>query len=146
MQLYNRGMRGCVAIQRDLLGGAPLLDGLLQGPRGRSNIAACTHEKVDRLPLCIHSAIEVTPLASDLNIRLVDTPRTPYRPGVPLPVLLTLRDLALDPPHDGRMRQVDTSLGHHCSQVSVAQFIREILSDTQKHELLITVTAFKQSC
>jgi hypothetical protein len=44
-------MRGGVAIQRDLLGGASLLDGLLQEPLGRSNIASFTQEKVNSLPL-----------------------------------------------------------------------------------------------
>jgi hypothetical protein len=57
LQLCNRGMRGCVAIERDLLRGTPLLDGLSQEPLGRSNIAVFTQEKIDGLSLPIHRAV-----------------------------------------------------------------------------------------
>ena len=55
-------MRGGIAIQRDLLGNAPLLDRLLQEPLGRSHIAPFTQEKVNSLPLFVYSSIEIDPV------------------------------------------------------------------------------------
>ena len=64
LQLSHRSMRGGIAIERDLLEGIPLLDGLSQEPLGRSTIAVCTQEKVDGLPHFIDSTIEIAPLSS----------------------------------------------------------------------------------
>ena len=48
-------------------------------------------------------------------------------------------------PHDGSMRQVDASLGHHRFQISVAQFIRNIPPYIQKDDLSIKMTALEWS-
>jgi hypothetical protein len=146
LEFAYRYMRGGIAIQRDLLGGAPLLNGLPQEPLGRSNIAAFTQDKVNGLPLSVYTAIEVAPLSSALDLRLVEPPRTLYRPRVPLPVLGKLRNIVLHPAHEGGMRQVDAAFGPHRFQISVAQFLGEIPSDAQKKDLLINVTMVKQSC
>ena len=61
LEFAHCDMRGGIAIQRDLLGDAPLLDRLLQEPLGRSNIAVFTQEKIDGLSLPIHRAVEVDP-------------------------------------------------------------------------------------
>jgi len=44
-------MRGRVPVQRDFLGCPTFFDGLLQEPLGDDNIASCTQEKVNGLPI-----------------------------------------------------------------------------------------------
>ena len=85
-----------------------------------------TQEKVNGVSCFIDTAIEIVLLPPDLDVSLVDTSGSPYRPGVTLPVLLKLRDVALDPVNNSRMCYVNTSLGHHRPHVSIAQFIREV--------------------
>ncbi len=46
----------------------------------------------------IHGAIEVDPLAFDLQVSLIHAPRVADRPRVPAPALLKFRHVTLHPP------------------------------------------------
>jgi hypothetical protein len=43
------------------------------------------------------------------------------------------------------MRDIDTALGHHLDQVSIAKFVSEIPSDTENDDCAVKVAAMKQS-
>ena len=64
-----------IPIQGNLLRNSALLDRLLQKPLRRGDIPLFTQEKVDRVPLFVHSAVEVDPFAFKLDVGLVDAPR-----------------------------------------------------------------------
>ena len=53
LEFGYRCMRGCIPIQRDLLGEAPLLDCLRKEALGRRNITVFTQEKINSLSLSI---------------------------------------------------------------------------------------------
>ena len=67
LEFAYRDMRSGIAIQRDLLGGAPFLNRLPQEPLGRGDITPFTQDKVDRLPPFVDPAVEVDPFAFDLD-------------------------------------------------------------------------------
>jgi hypothetical protein len=136
-------MRGGIAIQRDPAGNAALLNRLLQEPLGRSYSAPFTQEKINSLSFSVHSAVKVYPSPFDSNVRFIAPPRGTHRSGVTLPALDKFRDVPLDPAHYGGVRQGDSSFSHHCSQVSIAQFIREIPSRAEQNDLSVKVTALE---
>jgi hypothetical protein len=67
-------------------------------PLSCSHITPSAQEEVDRAACFIHGAIQVDPLASDLEVSLIHAPRVDDRPRVPAPALLKYRHVTLDPP------------------------------------------------
>jgi integrase-like protein len=79
------------------------------------------------------------------EIRLLDSPRGPGWAGITLPTLLKCRDIALDPAHNGGMRDVPVPPRHNRHQVSVAQLVRDGLANTQNNDGAVTLTALQQA-
>jgi hypothetical protein len=119
-QLSDRPVRGGVAIQRDHPRSSVLLRCPGKEPLGGCDIPLSAQEKIDGAARFIHGAIEVDPLAFDLEVSLIHAPRVAHRPGVRLPTLIKIRHVALHPPQDRRMSQQDAALGHHLDQVTGA--------------------------
>src|SRR5262249_17018884 len=71
---------GRTASNRDPVRHAVAADRLSQKAQGRLLIAVLRQEKVNGLPRLIHRTIEVIPLPSDLDIRLVQAPADVHRP------------------------------------------------------------------
>ena len=67
-------MRGGVPVQGDHPWGAVLLNGPEEKPFSRSHITPSAQEEVDRAARFIHGAIQVDPLASDLEGSLIQAP------------------------------------------------------------------------
>jgi hypothetical protein len=60
------------------------------------------------------------------------------------PSLLELRDGALHPSPESCMSDIDAAaLGHDLNQISIAEFVSEIPSDTEDDDRAITVAALK---
>ena len=69
---------------------------------GGCDVTPFAQEKVDGAALLIDGAIEVDPLAFDLDVSLIHTPRIAHRPRVRLPAFsIPARSAA--PTEDGRM-------------------------------------------
>ena len=77
LEFAHRHMGGGIAVQRDLLGDASLLDRLLKEALGRRNIAVFAQEKVDGLSFPIHRAVQVDPSSFDPNVRFIDRHEDP---------------------------------------------------------------------
>src|SRR6187200_3381410 len=107
-------MRGSIAVKRELLWNASLLDRLRKEALGRSHIAVFTQEKINGLSLPIHRAVQVTPLPFDPNVRFITPPRGTYGSGVALPALHKFRDIPLHPAQNGRMGNGDSPFSRHC--------------------------------
>ena len=101
-------MRGGIAIQRDLLGDAPLLDRARKEALGRGNIAVFTQEKINGLSFPIHCTVQIAPLPFDPNVRFLAPPRDVYWSGE-----------ALDPTHNSSMRKINMSFRHHIYEVAI---------------------------
>src|SRR5271165_6911365 len=116
-------MRCSIAVQRDRLRGALLaLHRFAEEGLGGGYVTPGAQPEVDCPPRPIDGTIEIAPLASDLDVCLVNTPRPTNCKGISAPALLELRCVVLDPSHNGGMCQRQTTLGHHLGQVSQAQF------------------------
>src|SRR5271166_472042 len=72
-------------------------DGSGKEPLGCGDVPALAQEKVDRSTSFIHCAIEVHPLAFDLDIGLVHTPGVAHRSRILVPALFKVRHVPLAP-------------------------------------------------
>src|SRR5277367_3460951 len=113
-------------------------------PLGGCNVTPFAQEKVDGAPLFIYGAIQVDPLAFDLEVSLIHAPRVADRPRVPAPALFKLRDILLHPPKNSRMGQSNAPLGHHLDQVTGAELEGEIPSYTEHDDFLVKVPALEE--
>jgi len=74
-QLAHRTVRCCVAVQRDCLRAALLaFDGLTKERLGGCDIALGAQSEVDRPARPVNGTVQVAPLASDLDVGLVNPP------------------------------------------------------------------------
>src|SRR5271165_3079344 len=113
-------------------------------PLGGCNVTPFAQEKVDGSALLIDGAIEVDPLAFDLEVSLIHAPRVADWPCVPAPALFKLGDILLHPPKNSRMGQSDTTFRHHLDEVTEAQFKCDVPSHTQNDDLLVKVPSLEQ--
>src|SRR5271169_6770191 len=95
-------------------------------PLGGCNVTPFAQEKVDGAARFIHGAIEVDPLAFDLEVSLIHAPGVADRPCVMIPALLKLRDILLHPPKNSRMGQSDATFRHHLDEVTGTELESEI--------------------
>ena len=95
-------------------------------------------------PLFIDCAIEVGPLAFDLEVRLIHARRVTHRSGVRLPTFFKIRHVALRPPQDRRMSQQDAALGHHLDEVTGTELKRQVPPHGQRDYLLVKMPPFEE--
>src|SRR5271165_5615329 len=93
----HRPMGGGVAVQGNQPRCPMLPDGSGKEPLGCCDVPALAQEKVDRSTSFIHCAIEVHPLAFDLDIGLVHTPGVAHRSRMLVPALFKVRHVPLAP-------------------------------------------------
>ena len=104
--LFDRPMRGLIAIERNLLRQSTLAherppeEGL-----GRREVPFGAQQEIDGLSLFVDGTIEIGPASFDFDVGFVDAPGATREAGEAVPALFELRDIALDPTHDRRVRQ-----------------------------------------
>ena len=125
-------------IQRNRLRGESLaLDRFREEGLGSSHIAPGAEPKIDRLASPVNCTVKIDPLASDLHVRFVDSPRLTSCRGKAVPAFDELRREALHPAHDRRMRQRQPALGHHLDQVAEAELVARVPAHAQDDDLAI---------
>src|SRR4029077_15946153 len=87
----------------------------------------------------INGTIQVAPLASDLDVGLVNSPWAADRPGKTAPAFLELRGVALHPAHDRGMRHRQAALGHHLYQVAQTELEPKIPAPAQDDDFAVEV-------
>jgi hypothetical protein len=92
---------GLTAINRDLLRYAMAADSLSEEPSGSPFVALLGEEKIDGLAGLIDRAIEIAPLALDLDVRLVHPPTAPHRALPPVKRLFQQAAVFHDPTLNG---------------------------------------------
>ena len=63
-----------------------------------------------------------------------------------IPAPFEFGNVALNPTHDGRVRQIDAPLSHHLDEISEAQFEPEIPTHTENNDLPIEMAAISLAC
>jgi hypothetical protein len=79
------------------------LQGLPKESLGRRNAAGATQVELHRVPLAIHSAIQIHQLATNLYEGFVGAPATADSSFEAAPALFARLGVASDPPQNGRM-------------------------------------------
>src|SRR4051794_23378210 len=100
------------AVNRDRLREPGPADRFLQQPERRLFVPGLRQQKVNRLTVFVHGAIQGTPRALHLNIRLVHPPAHPYRTLVPMERLFQGGTVFDDPALDGGVVDWDPALLH----------------------------------
>ena len=121
-----------------------LSNGFLEEVPGGLLVAVGGEQDVDGLSLLVDRAIEVFPLTLNLNVGLIHPPAR--ADGVFPPFLesrLQLRGELLNPAINAGMIHVDAPLGHPFFQVPVAQWIREVPTDTGQDDVSFETVAFE---
>jgi hypothetical protein len=91
-------VRSGVAIQGDHPRGSKLFGRPGKEPLGGCDIPPSAQEKIDGAARFIDGAIEVHPLAFDLEVSLIHAPRVADQLRVSAPALLKFRHVTLHPP------------------------------------------------
>jgi hypothetical protein len=53
--------------------------------------------------------------------------------GKAIPLLLELRDVALDPSEDGSMGEIDATFSHHIGKVAIAELVGDVPADAENN-------------
>src|ERR1700752_1925282 len=88
-------------------------DRLAKERLGCGNVPLGAKPKVYSLSIAIYRPVQVDPLAADLHVGLVDPPRLTYRPRELVPATLELRNIMMDPTHDGGVSHRKAAFGHY---------------------------------
>jgi hypothetical protein len=121
-----------------------LLYGLCKELLSGCNIPVFGEQEIDCQAMFVDCSVEISPPASDSDVRLVHPPRSADWSSISLPALLELWDITLDPSQDCSMRESDTALGHHLYQVVVAKFVGNVPSNTEDDDRAIEVAATEE--
>ena len=123
--LFGRAMRGLIAIERDLMRQSPLApERPSEECLGRGDVSLGAKQNIDGLSLFVDGTIEIGPATLDFDVGFVDALRLAHRASKAVPALFEFRGIALDPPHDRRVRQRKPTLGHHLDEITKLSLYR----------------------
>jgi hypothetical protein len=131
----NSRFIGVTAVDSNRLGDSVAADGFLQKPECRLFIAVLREQKVNGLVLLIHRAVQIAPLALDLDIRLVHPLADPHRPLAPMKRLFELWAIFDDPSVHGGVIHLHPPFLHECFDMARAQRVRHIPTDAHENNL-----------
>src|SRR5262249_7483495 len=100
-------------------------------------------QKVNGLPLPIHGAIQVIPLAFDLDIGFVHAPADPDRPLPAMKRFLQLGAIFDDPAVDGGVIHLYPTFLHEFFDMASTQRIRHIPADSHQNSLWGEMRSFE---
>src|SRR5271170_226684 len=143
--LTGRAMRGLIAIERDLMRQSPLApESPSEEHLGRGDVSLGAKQNIDGLSLFVDGTIEIGPATLDFDVGFVDAPGLAHRASKAVPALFEFRRIALDPPHDRRVRQRKPTLGHHLHEITKAEFVPQIPAHAEHDDLPVEMAAFEK--
>src|SRR5262249_43897658 len=137
------GFIGVTAVDGDRLGETVAADGFFQKPERGLFIAVLREQKVNRVAVFVHGAIEIAPLPFYFDIGFVHAPTHPYRTLAAMEGLLELRAICDDPPIDGGVIHLYSTFLHEFFDVTRAQRIRHIPADPHENDLRGEMSTFE---
>ena len=111
---------------------------------GGCGIMPGTEQKVDNLTRGIDGPIEIIPLLLDLDLRLIDAVRVIGRGEMGPTALVEFGRIALDPPQDGGMVNVQPPLQHDFFQIAITSGVTQISVDAEHNDVAFEMAPFKQ--
>jgi hypothetical protein len=141
--LDSRGI-GAALIDRDLVRKTMLPNRFPEKAQSSLLIATGGEQKVDGLAFFVDGAVEIRPLAFDLDVRLVHPPTRADRALLNFAESsLQLRREFLNPTIDTRVVDVHAALRHHLLQIPIAQRVSQIPADTGQDDVLFKSVSFE---
>src|ERR1700733_1737441 len=100
-------MGGGISIQSNRLRRPPFMSDCFIEERLRCfNVPSLAEPEVNRMASLVHRSIQVSPLATNLDISLIDSPGATSWPAEAIPAFDELRRILPHPTQDSRMREV----------------------------------------
>jgi hypothetical protein len=121
-----------------------MLQGLPKESLGRRNAPRSTQVALHRVPLVIHSAIQIHQLATNFDERLVGSPAAAHWALEAAPTFFARFSVANDPPQDRRMRDHYTTLTQNLNEISIAEFEPKIPAKAEKNNLVFKPASGKE--
>src|SRR5258708_30059280 len=109
----------------------------------RTGVSPIHQHEVDQPAMLVNGPEQVLPVATDLHIRLVHSPRGRTVPLVPADPLLKLRRVAMNPAHDRGRIHVYAAFLHHLRQIPVAYPIFAVPANTHQDDIHVETTALE---
>src|SRR3984957_15327021 len=104
---------------------------------GRTGVSPVHQHEVDQPAMLVNGPEQALPVATDLHIRLVHSPRGRTVPLVPADPLLKLRRVAM-PAHERGRIHVYAAFLHHLRQIPVAYPIFAVPAYQRTHTRMIS--------
>jgi hypothetical protein len=121
-----------------------LSDGFLEEAQSGLLVSVGRQQEVDGLTVPVDSAVEISPLALDLDVRLVHPPALAYRALVTFPECgFQLRREFLSPAADVGMVDFDATLYHHLFQIPVAERVSQVPADAGQNDVFFDAVTFE---
>jgi hypothetical protein len=108
------------------------------------SVSGRTEQEFRGVSLRIDSTIEVHPHLSHFDVRLIDASRVVRGLEMRSAAFLKFGFLASHPAVDGRVIDVQSRLGHHLLQVSIAERIPQRPAETEQNDIGLEVTPFER--
>jgi hypothetical protein len=137
---------GCMdvtAVNRDRLREPVPADRFLEKLQRRLCVPVLGQQKVNRLSMLIHGAIQVVPLPFHANIRLVHAPTHPHGALAAVKGVFQLRAVFDHPALDGGVVDWHPALLHQFFDLAIAQRVRDIPPYTHENDVLRKMGALK---
>jgi hypothetical protein len=145
LHLMHRAMRGGITVQGNRVRSTALtFDRFLEEGLGCRHVSPDAEPEIDGLACSIYHPVQITPLASDVHISLVDPSGWARRDGKAIPALDKLASIPLYPSQNRRVGQRQAPLGHHLDQVAQAELEAQVPSHAQNDDFAIKVATCEQ--
>src|ERR1700710_645576 len=105
-----------------------MLDCLDEKGFSRSHVSLCSEHEVHRLAGPIYRPVQINPLATNLQIGVVNTPGPACGYTKPIPALNEIWCKALYPTHKCLGHQRQAAFGHHLDQIEPAELVAKVRS------------------
>ena len=102
------------------------VESLVEEPLCHGEIAVLAEEGLNRIANAVDGAVEIHPLAPNLDVGFVHMPFAGDAAFAPVEALQQQRRIANDPTMDGRVTDSDTALSHHFFKIAQAQIVGKV--------------------
>src|SRR5580704_10739367 len=111
--LFGCAMRGLITVERDFKRQSALTpESKPEEGFGRGDVPLGAQQEVDGSSLFVDGTVEIGPASFDFDVGLVDAPGPSSWPSEAVPTFLEFGRIVLNPTHDRRVRQGESTFGH----------------------------------
>src|SRR6202795_4817022 len=111
---------------------------------GRGDVPLGAQQEVDGFSPFVDGTVEIGPASFDFDVGLVDAPGPSSWPSEAVPAFLEFGRIALNPTHDRRVRQGESTFGHHLHEITKAEFVAQIPAHAEDDYFAIEMAALEE--